>query len=121
MNHLIAEAYLKNKKIDVEQQINAISNIIRNSQQETTYQKLLLEQINIELRINELYTNQPIDLSLSKNQNSPLNLSEKTIQLLENPYITKEEKIEIIQKRRENLQAKQKQSTINFKIYFISI
>ena len=113
MNHLIAEAYLKNKKIDVEQQINTISNIIRNSQQETTYQKLLLEQINIELRINELYTNHPIDLSLSKNQNSPLNLSDKTIQLLDNPYITKEEKIEIIQKRRENLQVKQKQSTFS--------
>ena len=40
MNHLIAEAYLKNKKIDVEQQINAISNIIRNSQQEITIRKL---------------------------------------------------------------------------------
>ena len=73
MNNLIAEAYLKNKKIDVEQRINAISDNIRNSQQETTYQKLLLEQINIELRINKLYTNQPIDLSLRKNQNSPLN------------------------------------------------
>ena len=48
MNNLIAEAYLKNKKIDVEQQINTISNIIRNSQKETTNQKLLLEQINIE-------------------------------------------------------------------------
>ena len=113
MNNLIAEAYLKNKKIDVEQQINAISDNIRNSQQETTYQKLLLEQINIELRVNKLYTNQPIDLSLRKNQNSPLNLSEKTVQLLDNPYITKEEKIEIIQKRRENLQVKQKQSTFS--------
>ena len=60
-----------------------------------------------------MYTNHPIDLSLSKNQNSPLNLSEKTVQLLDNPYITKEEKIEKIQKRRENLQVKQKQSTFS--------
>ena len=81
MNNLITEANLKNKKIDVEQQINAISNIIRNSQQETTYKKLLLEQINIELWINEFYTSQPIDLSLSQNQNSPLDLSNKTVQL----------------------------------------
>ena len=70
MKNLIAEAYLKNKKIDVEQQLNTISNIIRYSQQETSYQKLLLEQIKIELRITELYTSQPIDLSLRKNQNS---------------------------------------------------
>ena len=92
---------------------NTISNIIRNFQQESTYQKLLLEQINIELRITELYRSQPLDLSLSKNQNLPLDLSDKTIQLLDNPYITKEEKIEIIQKRRENLQVKQKQSTFS--------
>ena len=44
MNNLIAAAYLKNKKIDVEQKLNTISNIIRSSQQEATYQKVLLEQ-----------------------------------------------------------------------------
>ena len=73
----------------------------------------LFKKIDVEQRKNELYTNQPIDLSLSKNQNSPLNLSEKTVQLLDNPYITKEEKIEIIQKRRIYLQSKQKQSTFS--------
>ena len=51
-------------------------------------------------------------LSLSKNQNAPLDLSEKTVQLLNNPYLTKEEKLEIIQKRRAILQAKQKKSTL---------
>ena len=55
-----------------------------------------------------MFTIQPIDLSLSKNQNSPLDKSDKTIQLFDNPYITKEKKIEIIQKRRMNLQTKQK-------------
>ena len=100
MSNLIATAYLKNKKIDVEQKLNILSNIIRNSRQETTYQRLLLEQNNIELRITERHTSQPLDLSFSKNQNSPLDLSDKTIQLLDNPYITKKEKIEIIQKRR---------------------
>ena len=89
MKNLIAEAYLKNKKIDVEQQINAISNIIRNSRQETTNEKLLLEQINIEIRKNELYASQPFKLSLSKHQNSQLDLSDKTIQSLDNPYIKK--------------------------------
>ena len=54
MNNWIAEAYLKNIKIDVKQQLNTISDIIRYSKQETTYQKLLLEKINIELRITEL-------------------------------------------------------------------
>ena len=89
MNNLIAETYLKNKKIYVEQLINAILNIIRNSQQEITNEKLLLEQINIEIRINELDVSQPIDFSLSKNQNSPLDLSDKTVQLLDNPNIKK--------------------------------
>ena len=112
MKNLRAEAYLKNKKIEVEQQINALSNIIRNSQQETTYVKLLLEQINIEIRINEFYANQHIDLSLSKNQNSPLDLSDKIVQLLDNTYIEKEEKIEIVQKQRAILQEKQKKSTL---------
>ena len=62
MNNLIAEAYLKNKNIDVEQQKNTISNINRNCQQETTYQKLFIEQINIELQITEFYTSRPIEL-----------------------------------------------------------
>ena len=53
-------------------------------------------------------TNYPIHLSLSKNQISILDLSDKTIQLLDNPCIKKEEKKEKIQKRRAILQAKQK-------------
>ena len=74
-----------------------------------------------------MYTNYPIDLSLSKNQNSILDLSDKTVQLLDNPYTKKEEKKEIIRKRRAILQAKQKNSTlilkytIYYKNYFITI
>ena len=59
-----------------------------------------------------MYTNHPIDLSLSKNQNSLLDLSDKTVQLLDNPYIKKKDKIEIIQKRRAILQAKLKKRTL---------
>ena len=64
---------------------------------------------------------QPSDLSirnysLSEDQDSASNLSDKTIQLLDNPCITEEEKLEIIQKRRIFIQSKRKTSKF-FKIF----
>ena len=60
---------------------------------------------------------QPLDLSirnysLGEDQDSASDLSDKIIQLLYNPRITKEEKLEIIQKRRIFLQSKQKTNTL---------
>ena len=117
---------LKLKKIDIDEKINNLSNIIRNPRQERTLQALILEKNDIEIRIFELDSGQPLDLSirnysLSEDQDSASDLSDKTIQLLDNPHIAKEEKLEIIQKRRIYLQSKQKSSTFNFKIYFYYI
>ena len=50
-----------------------------------------------------------------------MDLSDKTIQLLDNPCITKEEKIEIIQKRQTILQTKQKKSTLILLFKFINL
>ena len=53
MNNSIASDYLKNKKNDVEQKINDLTNIERNQRQETIYQALLLEKDDLEIRICE--------------------------------------------------------------------
>ena len=116
MNNSTVTDLLKLKKIDIEEKINNLSNIIRNPRQERTLQALILEKNDIEIRICELDSGQPLDLSirnysLSEDQDSASDLSDKTIQLLDNPHIAKEEKIEIIQKRRIYLQSKQKSST----------
>ena len=115
MNNSTVTDLLKLKKIDIEEKINNLSNIIRNPRQERTLQALILEKNDIEIRICELDSGQPLDLSirnysLSEDQDSASDLSDKTIQLLDNPHIDKDEKLEIIQKRRIYLQSKKKSS-----------
>ena len=118
MNNSTVTDLSKIKKIDIEEKINNLLNINRNPRQERTFQAFILEKNDIEIRICELDSGQPLDLSirnysLSEDQDLASDLSDKTIQLLDYPGITKEEKFEIIQKRRMFLQSKQKSSTFN--------
>ena len=117
MNNSIASDYLKNKKNDVEQKINDLTNIERNQRQETIYQALLLEKDDLEIRICELESCQPLDLStrdysINEDTDSASDISERTKNLLESECIRKEEKLDIIQKRRIQLQAKQRTSIL---------
>jgi len=117
MNNSIASDYLKNKKNDVEQKINDLTNIERNQRQETIYQALLLEKDDLEIRIWELESCQPLDLStrdysINEDTDSASDISERTNNLLETQYIIKQEKLDIIQKRRIQLQAKQRTSIL---------
>ena len=117
MNNSIASDYLKNKKNDFEQKINDLANIERNQRQETIYQALLLEKDDLEIRICKLESCQPLDLStrdysLNEDTDSASDISERTNNLLESEYIRREIKIYIIQKRRMQLQTKQKTSIL---------
>ena len=98
MNNSTVTDLLKIKKIDIEEKINNLSNINRNPRQERTLQALILEKNDIEIRICELDSGQPLDssirnYSLSEDQDSASDLSDKTIQLLDTPHIAKEEKL----------------------------
>ena len=96
MNNSTVTDLLKIKKIEIEEKINKLWNINRNPRQERTLQALILWQNDVELRICELDSGQPLDFSIRnysfcEDQDSASDLSDKIILLLDNSKIPKEE------------------------------